>query len=126
MNNLILFFFTLKDTFLDQGSTTINLDTSPPSEPKETASIILPICKLEFTLSVSVLIFGLIIIFIENSLIKKLKIDSEDTIKIIVITLIIVGTLFLITAGYSNNQIAPAMGLLGTIAGYLLGKIKNS
>jgi hypothetical protein len=25
-------------------------------------------------------------------------------------------------AGYSDQQIAPAMGLLGTIVGYLLGK----
>jgi len=32
----------------------------------------------------------------------------------------------LITAGYSNDQIAPAVGLLGTIAGYLLGRIQHS
>jgi hypothetical protein len=38
------------------------------------------------------------------------------------VTLIIVGTLFAITAGFDSNQIAPAMGLFGTIAGYLLGK----
>jgi hypothetical protein len=28
----------------------------------------------------------------------------------------------LICAGYSNDQIAPAMGLFGTLAGYLLGR----
>jgi hypothetical protein len=30
--------------------------------------------------------------------------------------------LFVITAGYNVEQIAPAMGLLGTIAGYLVGQ----
>jgi hypothetical protein len=30
--------------------------------------------------------------------------------------------MFLITAGYTSDQIAPMIGLLGTIAGYLLGK----
>ncbi len=47
-------------------------------------------------------------------------------VKFVTITLIIISTLFLITAGYSNNQIAPAVGLLGTIAGYLLGRIHHS
>ena len=30
--------------------------------------------------------------------------------------------IFLVVAGYSDQQIAPVIGLLGTIAGYLLGK----
>lgn len=38
------------------------------------------------------------------------------------LTLVVTAGLFLITAGYSETQIAPMMGLLGTIAGYLLGK----
>jgi biopolymer transport protein ExbB/TolQ len=29
---------------------------------------------------------------------------------------------FLVVAGYTDTQIAPVMGLLGTVAGYLLGK----
>ena len=39
------------------------------------------------------------------------------------ITLIIVGTMFLITAGFDSEQTSPAMALFGTIAGYLLGRI---
>ncbi|MDX1617310.1 MAG: hypothetical protein R3224_00890 [Balneolaceae bacterium] len=38
------------------------------------------------------------------------------------VTLIITAALFLIAAGFSNDQIASALGLLGTIAGYLLGR----
>ena len=34
----------------------------------------------------------------------------------------LIAGLFLIFAGYSQDQMAPMMGLLGTVAGYLLGK----
>lgn len=97
-----------------------------PPEPKESSNeIITPLSDLEFILSISVLVFGLLIIILEMFLIKHKRINSDDTIKFITITLIITGTLFLITAGYSNDQIAPAVGLLGTIAGYLLGRIQK-
>jgi hypothetical protein len=36
--------------------------------------------------------------------------------------LVVTAGLFLIPASYSNDQIAPLIGLLGTIVGYLLGK----
>ena len=38
------------------------------------------------------------------------------------VTLILVGTLFAITAGFSAEDIGPALGLFGTVAGYLLGR----
>ena len=96
-------------------------------EPEESKTIIqTPLTRLEFYLSVIVLIFGLIVVIIEIILIKTGQITSESSIKFTIITIIIISTLFLITAGYSNDQIAPAMGLLGTIAGYILGKNNNS
>lgn len=97
-----------------------------PEEPAEAdEKMILPLTDLEFNLSIIVLVFGLVITLLEVFLIKQRKISGEDSIKFITITLIIISTLFLITAGYSNNQIAPAVGLLGTIAGYLLGRIQD-
>ena len=80
---------------------------------------------MEFQLALLVLGFSLIVIALEFYLIKTRRIRSDDAIKFITITLIITSTLFLIAAGYDNNQIAPAMGLLGTIAGYLLGRINS-
>lgn len=50
------------------------------------------------------------------------RITPEESLRVFGVTLIITGTLFLITAGFSSQQIAPAMGLFGTMAGYLLGK----
>jgi asparagine N-glycosylation enzyme membrane subunit Stt3 len=99
---------------------------NPPPEPEETSSaIVTPLSRLEFTLSMIVLAFGLSVIILEIILIRIKRIHADDTIKFITVTLIITSTLFLITAGYSNDQIAPAVGLLGTIAGYLLGRNQN-
>jgi hypothetical protein len=64
----------------------------------------------------------LIIIVFEFFIIRKQNLSESNAIKLIVITLIIFGTLFLVTAGYFQEQLAPAFGLLGTISGYLLGK----
>jgi hypothetical protein len=47
----------------------------------------------------------------------------EDITRPIIIVTIITGTLILVTAGYSNEQIAPAFGLFGTIVGYILGRL---
>lgn len=98
------------------------LSNQLPSPDSVDESVIAPWTGLEFSLSLIVLIFGLLIIIIEVFLIKNKSVNSGDIIKFVVVTLIITSTLFLITAGYSNDQIAPAMGLLGTIAGYLLGR----
>jgi len=104
----------------------ISAQTNPIPEPESQNKIIaMPISNLEYQLSITVLVFGILVISLEIYLIRSNKISSEDTVKFIIITLIIISTLYLITAGYNNNQIAPAVGLLGTIAGYLLGKIEN-
>jgi hypothetical protein len=60
-------------------------------------------------------------VLLEVHLIRTDKIREENAFKFIVVTLVVIGTLFLIAAGFNNNQIAPAIGLLGTICGYLLG-----
>jgi hypothetical protein len=76
----------------------------------------------EFWLSAEILLFGLGVIVIEFLLLRKGQVTAEEALRVYAVTLIIVGTLFAITAGFDSIQIAPAMGLFGTIAGYLLGK----
>lgn len=73
------------------------------------------------TMSAAVLGFGLVVLILAALLIKAGQ-DSEAILRTFGTILIIVGALFLVVAGYSANQVAPVMGLLGTIAGYLLGK----
>lgn len=73
------------------------------------------------TISAAVLIFGLIISLTIGYLLAKGK-QPEHLLRTFGTILIIISAVFLVVAGYSDKQIAPVMGLLGTIAGYLLGK----
>ncbi len=81
-----------------------------------------PMSLLEAKLSTGLLIFAVVVLLIVTALIRMQKLQGPEMVKFVLITLIIISTLYLITAGYSNDQIAPEIGLLGTIAGYLLGK----
>ena len=65
---------------------------------------------------------GVVVIIGLTIFLRTKDATPDDLIRGYTITLIITGTMVLICAGYSNDQIAPAMGLFGTIAGYLLGR----
>src|SRR5262245_15354220 len=49
----------------------------------------------------------------------------DDLTRPIIVVSIIMGTLVLVIAGFSNEQIAPAFGLFGTIVGYMLGRMSS-
>jgi peptidoglycan/LPS O-acetylase OafA/YrhL len=77
----------------------------------------------EVYLSIGVLVFGILLIGLQVLVMLKMAKGWEThSTRMVGLTLVIVAGLFLITAGYSQDQIAPMVGLLGTIAGYLLGK----
>lgn len=77
----------------------------------------------ELWLTIAVLTFGIFVVLTQAYLIKDvIHRQTDSVLRISLVTLIIVGTLALITAGFSNDQIAPALGLFGTIAGYLIGR----
>lgn len=75
----------------------------------------------EDAISCLVLTFGIVTLAIAAYLIRAEK-SSNNVLRVIGTILILNLAVFLIVAGYSDRQIAPAMGLLGTVAGYLLGK----
>ena len=80
----------------------------------------------EFVICIMLLVFAIIICIAEIAMFIRGVLDSFQVTKLLVVTLIIFSLLFLITAGFSNEQISPAVGLLGTIAGYLLGRSPSS
>lgn len=88
-------------------------------------NVVYPVSLLtdkEFWLSVIILVFGTITIFLVYRLFHNPSLKTEEVTRTYTVILIIIGTLLLISAGFSNEQIAPALGLFGTIAGYLLGR----
>jgi hypothetical protein len=80
--------------------------------------------QIAMYLSFGVLVFGLMTCILESVVLFKKRdtIEDQSLIRVFGITLIIISGVFLITAGYSVCQIGPMMGLLGTVAGYLLAK----
>ena len=134
---IVCCFFCQIPAFGQDSSTTSNIQveadsagdvSAPPSIEKKTApktgksSPVGWFSSLELWLSLSVLCFGLITLAIEITVIKAGTFKPDDSIKLLAVTLIVISTLFIITAGFDSEQIAPAMGLFGTVAGYMLGK----
>jgi hypothetical protein len=76
----------------------------------------------EGQLALVVIGLGVLVILALSVVLRAKASSTDDAIRAYAIILIIIGTMVLICAGYSNDQIAPAVGLFGTLAGYLLGR----
>jgi len=76
-------------------------------------------------LSLAILVFGLLVIVVMVYLVFKGK-DADQVLRVCALPLIIVAAIFLVVVGYTSEQIAPVMGLLGAIAGYILGSKRSS
>ena len=77
----------------------------------------------EFWITMAILLFGLVVIAVQYSLLSRQPdFQGTDILRVFSSTIILIGTLVFITAGYGTDQSAPALGLFGTIAGYILGR----
>lgn len=81
--------------------------------------------SIEIVLSFSVLVFGAMVFALQTWLVVKMPLNwtPNAILRFNGLTLIITGAILLVTAGYSNEQMTPVIGLLGAIAGYLLGSV---
>lgn len=96
---------------------------SNPQQPPKSFTKTGNLSTYEFYLTLIVAGLAVIALGMEFFLLRKTqRPKSEDILRVFGVTLIIIGTLFFVTAGYNSLQIAPAMGLFGTVAGYLLGR----
>lgn len=77
------------------------------------------------TMSGAALAYSLVVLLVAAVIAKSLK-SPEQAIRLFTVVLIINSAVFFIVAGYSSQQIAPAFGLLGTMAGYVLGKSQDN
>ncbi len=76
------------------------------------------------TLSTAILVFGVVTFLIMAFLLVRGR-NHLAVLRTCALPLIIVSAIFLVIVGYSAEQIAPVMGLLGSIAGYLLGSVSK-
>ena len=100
------------------------LSNEPPADPIVGAgpTELVFVSQREFWLSIEVLAFGVIVVGLQFKLLLRNRVKAEEMLRVFGVTLILVGTLFAITAGFSAQDIGPALGLFGTVAGYLLGR----
>jgi thiol:disulfide interchange protein len=83
--------------------------------------------SIEVVLSIGVLVFGLIVLGLETFILRPSNSYTAFwALKLYGVTLVIIAGMFMIVAGYSQSQITSMMGLLGSLAGYLLGKENKS
>lgn len=128
---------TLKDSLeevsdtvnLKNTKTTINLTDTIRSDIEPYTSTMKPdyfITKKEFWLAIAVLICLIIVLIFEFKLIKERQLDDQTAVRLLIVTMVILGSLFIIIAGYTDTQIAPIFALFGTICGYLFGKMERN
>lgn len=102
-------------------------NNTPPSCNTDTHTLLSPVIPYlssqEFILSLFVIVLTIIALALSFSLLKNRQNDSDGIMRLFVLLFIIGGTLLLIASGYSEKQIATAIGLFGAIVGYLLGKM---
>lgn len=73
------------------------------------------------TMCAVLLLFGLIVMGLSTYLMKA-GYSAQSILRVFGTLLVIIMASFLVVAGYTNEQLAAPMGLLGTVAGYLLGR----
>lgn len=109
----------------DAGITLAQLEGETDSPTNRSRATIDPRyhSMMEIGLSVGVLAFGLLLTMVHVSFFR----NQPDwppiwSFKVLGLTTVISAGLFLIVAGFGQEQTASMMGLLGTAAGYILGK----
>ena len=97
---------------------------TPAVDDKNQARLNLWSPSLVSRLSLGIGCFAVFILICVTVLLKRLNdpIMPEQILRTFGILVIIFAAIFLVIAGYSDTQITPVIGLLGTIAGYLLGR----
>lgn len=76
-------------------------------------------------LTAGLLIFSLAVLFLVAYLLKH-KANPEMVLRVFGIILIILMAAFLVAVDRPMEDLAPVVGLLGTVAGYLMGKTERS
>lgn len=77
------------------------------------------------TISASVLIFGAFLIGLASIAMFR-GAAASTVLRVYGMLTIIVMSVFLVVAGYDAQQMSPVIGLLGTLAGYLVGRSSSS
>jgi hypothetical protein len=91
-----------------------------PKEPN--FNVLLESQNQSLVLSISLLAFGVFVIVAALWRVDRAHLTEAGALRLVGATVVVVMAVFLCTAGFTLEQITPAIGLLGTMGGYLLGR----
>ena len=72
-------------------------------------------------LTLIVLCFGLLALVLLYLMVRHERAGSFE-LRIFIITILVFGSLLILSAGFGGDQLGPVIGFFGTIAGYILGR----
>lgn len=101
-----------------EAASTRPVNRTAPSEVRPVSYL----TDRELIQTVGFMLFGLIVLVIEYLLLRRVNADPDQILRVFSMTLILVGTLIAVSAGFRLEQTAAAIGLFGTVAGYVLGR----
>ena len=106
-----------------KDSTTTS-DANPRQAKEGDTEVRNPVTRREMILAMSFLLFAVIFMSMILYVFRKhIRESSGEIERIGIVTLLVVGALHLVMAGFGADKVAPAFGIFGTIAGYLLGQV---
>lgn len=103
-----------------------DLPVAPPSAlspaqalPQVQAGSLFADRNLQLTLIV--LFFGLLALVLLYLMVRHERAGPFE-LRIFIITILVFGSLLILSAGFGGDQLGPVIGFFGTIAGYILGR----
>ncbi|WP_143164210.1 hypothetical protein [Hymenobacter daecheongensis] len=94
--------------------------------PDEDIGSIQFLSNKEVLLGLIILTTLIIVLIINVIVVKKMNINADSSVKLLLTTIVIFSGLFLVAAGYDDRTIAPVFGLLGATLGYIFGKSETN
>jgi multisubunit Na+/H+ antiporter MnhG subunit len=93
----------------------------PPSD--STPTIVPPFGSNNAHYVVAFVLLGALVFLVQSILFWRMKtVSADDILKSGAVIIILVATVILIIGGYNTQQVTPAIGLFGSLLGYLLGR----
>ena len=75
----------------------------------------------EIDITLVVLAFGMLALILLYLIVRNER-TKEFELRIFIVTILVFGSLLVMSAGLGEDQLSPVIGFFGTIAGYILGR----
>ena len=75
----------------------------------------------ELDVTLIILSFGMLALILLYMIVRDPR-TREFELRIFIVTILVFGSLLVMSAGFGEEQLTPVIGFFGTIAGYILGR----